>query len=524
MDRRRFISNYMPAGLMVPSFVSGVGFRAYASGHQLLDNYLLPAGDNDRVLVVIQLNGGNDGLNTVIPLDKFGQYYNARKNVFIAQEKALRLDRYAQVGLHPAMTGMQQLFNEGKMHIVQSVGYPRPNFSHFRATDIWMSASESNQVLNTGWLGRFLDELYPGFPSNYPNNAMPDPLAIQIGSVTSLTLQGPAQPMGMSISNPSSFYSFVNNQSDPAPNSYAGKELTFIRETYRQTQRYGDVIKTANAKVTSQMPYPTGNTLADQLKIVARLIKGGLKTKIYLVSYGGFDTHANQVNTGDTSGGNHARLLGNVSNAIKAFQDDLRFLSIDKRVGGMTYSEFGRRIKSNASNGTDHGAAAPLFVFGEMVQSGVSGNNPDIPLNATVSDNVPYQYDFRSVYASILSNWLCVDAGMLNSVMLKQFQNLPLTKTGTCSVLTPVGEPDQLVVPYPNPFYNTLKIQFKTAGGHTLIQVLDGSGRLVKILIDQVMDPGTFETQYSGQHLPAGVYYIRLQNEIVQQVKTVIKV
>jgi hypothetical protein len=254
------------------------------------------------------------------------------------------------------------------------------------------------------------------------------------------------------------------------------------------------------------------------------LIKGGLKTKIYLVSYGGFDTHANQVNTGDTSGGNHARLLGNVSNAIKAFQDDLRFLSIDKRVVGMTYSEFGRRIKSNASNGTDHGAAAPLFVFGEMVQSGVSGNNPDIPLNATVSDNVPYQYDFRSVYASILSNWLCVDAGMLNSVMLKQFQNLPLTKTGTCSVLTPVGEPDQLVVPYPNPFYNTLKIQFKTAGGHTLIQVLDGSGRLVKILIDQVMDPGTFETQYSGQHLPAGVYYIRLQNEIVQQVKTVIKV
>jgi hypothetical protein len=133
MDRRRFISNYIPAGLMVPSFVSGVGFRAYASGHQLLDNYLLPAGDNDRVLVVIQLNGGNDGLNTVIPLDKFGQYYNARKNVFIAQEKALRLDRYAQVGLHPAMTGMQQLFNEGKMHIVQSVGYPRPNFSPLKA-------------------------------------------------------------------------------------------------------------------------------------------------------------------------------------------------------------------------------------------------------------------------------------------------------------------------------------------------------------------------------------------------------
>jgi uncharacterized protein (DUF1501 family) len=456
-------------------------------------------------------------------LDQFGKYVNARKNIYIDEQKVLKLNGVSNVGLHPAMTGMRDLFNDGKLHIVQSVGYPQPNFSHFRATDIWMSASNSNQVLNTGWLGRFLDEIYPGFPSGYPNTNMPDPLAIQIGSVTSLTLQGPAQPMGMSISNPSTFYSFVNNQIDAAPNTYAGKELTFVREMSRQTQKFGDVIKAANAKVTTQNPYPTSNALADQLKIVARLIKGGLKTKIYMVNFGGFDTHANQITTGDTSTGAHARLLGSVSDAIKAFMDDLKFLGVEERVVGMTFSEFGRRILSNASFGTDHGAAAPLFVFGAMVQGGVSGSTPLIPANATVGDNVPYQYDFRSVYASILANWLCVNATTLNNVMLRNFQDLPLTKVGTCSVLNPVGNPDQLVVAYPNPFHKNVNIQFKTAGGHTLVQVLDGAGRLVKILVDREFSAGTFSINYDGEHLPAGIYYIRLQNQVLQQVKSIVK-
>lgn len=509
---------------MVPSFVQGLGFRAYDKGHTFLNQLLLPPGDNDRVFVVVQLNGGNDGLNTVIPLDNFSRYANARKNIFIDQTKVLKLKGYDHVGLHPAMTGMQQLFNDGKLHIIQAVGYPQPNFSHFRATDIWMTASDSKQVLNSGWIGRFLDELYPGFPSGYPNATMPDPLAIQIGSVTSLTLQGPIQPMGVSISNPASFYSLVNNVQDPVPNTLAGAELTYIREMSRQTQKFGDVIKTANAKVTSQGVYPTGNSLADQLKIVARLIKGGLKTKIYMVNFGGFDTHSNQVTTGDTASGTHARLLGNVSNAIKAFMDDLRQLGVEDRVVGMTFSEFGRRILSNGSSGTDHGAAAPLFVFGAKVEGGISGNNPTIPATATVGDNIPYQYDFRSVYASILSNWLCVDAGMLNTVMLKNFQNMPLTKVGTCSILNPVGNADQLIVAYPNPFYANVGIQFKTMGGHTLIQVLDGAGRLVRILVDREFEQGTYKVDFDGEHLPAGIYYVRLQNQVIQQVKSIVKI
>jgi uncharacterized protein (DUF1501 family) len=501
-----------------------MGFRAYDKGHTFLNNLLLPPGDNDRVFVIVQLNGGNDGLNTVIPVDNFSRYVNARKNIFIDQSKVLKLNGYDTVGLHPAMTGMQQLFNDGKLHIVQAVGYPQPNFSHFRATDIWMTASDSKQVLNSGWMGRFLDELYPGFPAGYPNTTMPDPLAVQIGSVTSLTLQGPMQPMGVSISNPASFYSLVNNQQDPVPNTLAGNELTYIREMSRQTQKFGEVIKNANSKVTSQGVYPTGNSLADQLKIVARLIKGGLKTKIYMVNYGGFDTHSGQVTTGDTSTGTHARLLGNVSAAIKAFMDDIRLLGVEDRVVGMTFSEFGRRILSNGSSGTDHGAAAPLFVFGAKVEGGISGNNPTIPSTATVGDNIPYQYDFRSVYASILSNWLCVDSGMLNTVMLKNFQDLPLTKVGTCSVLNPVGSAEQLIVAYPNPFHKSVGIQFKTMGGHTLLQVLDGAGRLVRILTDRDYNPGTYKVDFDGEHLPAGIYYVRLQNQVIQQVKSVVKI
>lgn len=524
MKRRRFIKNIAPAGIMVPSFVQGMGFKAFESGHTFLNQLLLPTGDNDRVLVIVQMNGGNDGLNTVIPLDNFSKYVNARKNIFIEETKVLKLNGENRVGFHPSMVGLQQLFNEGKLHVVQSVGYPEPNFSHFRATDIWMSASDSKQVLNSGWLGRFLDESYPGFPSGYPNVNMPDPLAIQIGSVASLVLQGPLQPMGMSISNPASFYNLVNNVEDAAPSTLAGIELSYIRETARQTQQFSQVIKSANAKVIAQNPYPTGNTLADQLKIVARLIKGGLKTKIYMVNYGGFDTHANQVESGNNSSGTHARLLGNVSAAIKAFMDDLVYLGIGDRVLGMTFSEFGRRILSNASRGTDHGAAAPLFVFGNKVQGGISGSNPIIPTNVGVGDNVPFQYDFRSVYASILSNWLCVEDALLNTVLLKNFQQLPLTKLGTCSLHQPVGNPDNLLVIYPNPFHQTVAIQFKTIGGHTLVQVLDGAGRLVRILYDRETPEGTYKVEFNGEYLPRGIYYVRLQNQLIQQVKSILKV
>jgi len=261
------------------------------------------------------------------------------------------------------------------------------------------------------------------------------------------------------------------------------------------------------------------------LKIVARLVKGGLKTRVYMVSIGGFDTHSVQVNQSDTTTGFHAVLLQKVSDAIKAFMDDLKFLGVQRRVLGMTFSEFGRRIKSNSSLGTDHGAAAPLILFGEYVNPGVVGSNPTIPSNATVNDNIPMQYDFRSVYSSILEKWFCVDNTTLQTVMLKNFQSLPIVKTNSCNSTLPDLTDKLLIKNYPNPFVNATTLTFLTQGGHTSVMIIDTLGRVIQTLVDQeYSSPGQYSVTFHTEKLAAGVYYARLQNGAVQQVKAMLKV
>lgn len=527
MKRRDFFRQTLPAAVTIPSLLNGFSVKAFTGASPLVQALAGATTETDKVLVLIQLNGGNDGLNMVIPIEYYGQYTNARTNIAIPLNRVLPLTGNNLTGLHPSMTGLQGLYNEGKMSIVQSVGYPSPNFSHFRATDIWMSASDSDQVLVNGWAGRYLNVEYPNFPNGYPNAQMPDPLAIQIGSLTSLTFQGPSVSMGMSISDPSSFYNFINGVEDPVPDTPWGKELKYVRLVARQTQAYSTVIRNAAAKVPVQGSYPANNDLAAQLKIVSMLVKGGLKTRIYMVSTGGFDTHANQVNTTDTTTGLHATLMQRVSDAIKAFMDDLKGLGVDDRVIGMTFSEFGRRIKSNSSFGTDHGAAAPLFVFGKHAKSGVVGSNPVIPTNVSVNDNIPFQYDFRSVYASILKQWFCVNATDLQTIMLKNFQEIPLCTNSACGTtgLEDVvrGAGEELIVNYPNPFVESTAITFRTKGGHTLIQVMDPLGRVIRTLTDRDYLPGTYTLSFDSMGLPLGVYYARLQNGALQQVRAMLK-
>ncbi len=521
MKRRDFLRKSVPAGVVLPSIVSGFSFRAFGADSDIMRSMLLPVTETDHVFVIIQLNGGNDGLNMVVPIENFNAYANARPNIYIPENKLLALN--GKAGLHPSMIGLKSMYDNGQLKVVQSVGYPQPSYSHFRATDIWMSASDSNQVVNSGWAGRYLNYEYPNFPNGYPNATMTDPLAIQIGSATSFTLQGPAVSMGMSISNTSNFYNLINGIEDPAPNTPAGKELTFIRTIAEQTQQYATVIKAAATQTVQQVSYPIKNSLGDQLKIVARLIRGGLKTRIYMVNYGGFDTHSAQVDSSDKTKGNHATLLMNVSDAIKAFQDDLKFLGIQDRVVGMTFSEFGRRIKSNGSDGTDHGSAAPLFVFGKNVIGGVLGDTPVLPANATVNDNLPFQYDFRSVYSTILANWLCVNDLDLQQIMLKNFQILPLVNPGGCKKAVNLSG-DQLISNYPNPFVSSTVITFQTGGGHTLVQVMDTTGRVMANLTDKEYTAGTYTVVFNGENLPSGVYYARLQNLSSQQVRPMMKV
>lgn len=528
MKRRKFISALGQAAI-VPAVLNGFSIKAYSASPLL--QALAAASNEDHVLVLIQMSGGNDGLNTVLPLDQYSNLAAARSNILIPDTQALKLNGYAATGLHPVMTGMQRLFNNGQLGIVQGASYPSPNFSHFRATDIWLTASDADKTLTSGWTGRYLDYEYPNYPAGYPNATMPDPLALQIGNSTSLALQGPAANMGMTITDPSNFYNLIQGVTDPAPNSNYGHELTYIRQVAQQANAYSTVIKNAAANVTSQSSsYPTAgaNSLADQLKIVARLIAGGLKTKIYLVNIGSFDTHSGQVDTNSMITGSHADLLGKLSVAITAFMDDLAYLSVADRVVGMTFSEFGRRIISNNSLGTDHGVGAPMFLFGNKVQNGILGSNPTIPSNAGVNDNVAMQYDFRSVYASVLNEWLCVPQADLDQIMLQNFQLLPLIESNAC-LSTNIHELNKaaglnLVSCYPNPFNSRTKIAFTTNGGHTLLQVFNAEGQLIKTLANGDYTAGTYHMDYENEGHVAGLYYLRLQNEAVQQVKNMIVV
>ncbi|HYC39445.1 MAG TPA: DUF1501 domain-containing protein [Chitinophagaceae bacterium] len=532
MKRREFLQKSIPAATLLPGLINGYSVRAFGMESPLVQALLQSTTDTDHVLVIVQLAGGNDGLNTVIPISNYSAYVNARTNVAIPQGNILSLTGVNYAGLHPAMTGMQRIYNDGMMKVIQSVGYPQPNFSHFRATDIWMSASNSNQEVPTGWAGRYLGYEYPNFPIGYPNGSMPDPLAIQIGSTASLTFQGPVVNMGMSITNPTSFYNLISGTTDPVPNTPAGKELQFIRLVVQQTQKYATVIRGAANSVTQQSPYPANNSLADQLRIVARLIRGGLRTRIYMVSFGGFDTHSVQVNAADHTTGVHATLLQRVSDAIRAFQDDLRFLQVENRVIGMTFSEFGRRIRSNSSTGTDHGAAAPMFIFGSQVDGGILGDNPTIPANATVNDNIPMQYDFRSIYGTILEKWFCLDKSIVSSLyppnINTQLQTLPIIRsTATCTQSPPPPTPttDKLIWNYPQPFTASTTIHFRTQGGHTLIQIIDSLGRVIATLLEKDYAGATTDSVYfPAEVLPTGVYYARLQNGTTQKVWPMLKV
>lgn len=528
MKRRNFLKS-------IPVAIGGMTVHAYGAS-PFLSALTTGLTETDHILVIVQLNGGNDGLNTVIPLDQYSALSKLRSNILIDESKVLTLSGTGgKTGLNPAMTRFAELWEDGMLSIIQGVGYPNFNFSHFRATDIMVTASDSNVILDSGWGGRYLNYEYPNYPVGYPNATVPHPLAVRVGGNTELGLQHMGVNMGISINNTNDALDLTGNVfKDPANgNIAAGKELLYIREVQRQTDEYGDVVQAAGtAGKNLSTLYPTGTepgaSLANALKIVARLIDGGLKTRIYWVSTGGFDTHSAQVSATDTSTGTHATLLKGVSDAIYAFMDDVKLAGHDDRVAGMTFSEFGRRIVSNASEGTDHGAAQPMFVFGKKIIPGMIGENPTIDPNSSVNTNLPMQYDFRSVYASILRDWFCIPDPDLETIMLQNFQPLSILDPSGCKTTfthqldNNAGE--NLIYAYPNPFTESTSIKFESKGGHTLVQVFTGEGVLLQTLIDDYMNAGLYEKSCDLGYLPAGIYYIRLQNNTIQQVKTIMKV
>lgn len=480
MKRRDFLKAASPV-LTLPLVLGGLPVRVLGRT-PVFDRLWQILSTTDRILVLIQLDGGNDGINTVVPLDQLNTYYQVRPHVALPENKLLHITDTA--ALHPAMSAIERMYREGMVTIVQGVAYPNTNLSHFRSTDIWMTASDYNQYLTTGWIGRYLDGLYPNYPTGYPNTNAPDPPALQIGAVMALAFQGPLASMGLALQDPQTFYDIVNGTrtsiSSGIPNTRPGHELEYLRQVELSSQQYSASIKTAADKAQNKATYPSNNSLADQLKIVARLITGGLQTRVYLVSIRGFDTHAAQVDPTDSTAGTHATLLQQLSEAVAAFFDDLRQLGAQDRVVAMTFSEFGRRVASNASDGTDHGTAAPMFVFGTQVIPGFRGTNPSLT-ELDSNGNLLMQYDFRQVYSSILTQWFGVDQATLHQVMLRDFPTIPIIRTSTTSVS---DEPPQLRAgellcnPVPAVPGGVLQLRFSLSEAASVVVVLhDSIGR-----------------------------------------------
>ena len=509
MKRRNFLRSAGATAALTPFVYNGFSINP-VTNNSVFSQIAAAATINDRVMVFIELAGGNDGINTLIPLDQYSKLANHRSNLLIPENNVLNLDGTFATGLHPSMTDMQQMYNDGLMSIVQNVGYPQQDYSHFRSMDIWMTGSDTNEYLGTGWLGRTLEGEHPGFPQGYPNADFPDPLAIQIGSITPIAFMGTSFPMGMAISSADEFYDFVNDIVEPAPAGNYGDELEYIRLVMNQSQQYYDSIKGAAENSNNLSNKYTNSYLCDQLRIVARLIGGGLQTPVYIVSIGGFDTHSEQVDQNNSTMGGHAALLKELSEAVCAFQDDLQLMGVDDKVCGMTFSEFGRTIGENGSIGTDHGAAAPLMVFGKNVNPGIIGANPNIPAVIQDSQDLPMIHDFRQVYASVLQDWFGIEDWQ--AILNDNFDILPIFKgaTPTDEVVGEGSDPYK-VSNYPNPVSNTTTIAFTSPGGHVVINLMDAQGRFMLKIAEGQYPVGFHRVVFDRSSLNSGTYFYQVK-------------
>ena len=514
MKRRQFIKNVALTSASLPFVSNGFGMQALS---QKLFNF--STGAEDRVLVMIRLNGGNDGLNTVIPLDQYANLMMHRSEIIIPQNQILSVT--PEVGFHPQMQGMKGLFDQGKLSVVQNVGYPEQNRSHFRSMDIWTSGSlDVNET--RGWLGRYFDSYNPNYPSGYPNVTYPDPFAISMGSEVTATCQGIAANFSHAVSNPNNAVNlyqggFVND------GSYYGEHVEFVGTIIEQTNSFGQVIHAAaQAGSSLSAMYDPSNNLATQLKYVAQMISGGLKTKVYVLSLGGFDTHDNQADATNLLAGTHRGLLKTVSDAIAAFQDDLQLLGLEQRVVGMTFSEFGRQIESNASLGTDHGDAAPLFLFGTCIQSGIIGPNPTIASSLPDQAGIAMQIDFRDVYASILRDWFQVPTNEVQQLFAHQVQFYSLA--GTCNVsLEEQALANGSMLVYPNPTPSSVHLKVNLEEGRTMGELRDANGATVKMYFDQNFSSGVHTIFCDMDGLASGTYFLVIRNNEKTLLEKVVK-
>jgi len=544
MKRRQFIK--------LSSTASAIGLMPFQVNASLkLMNSFFNCDVSNRKLVLVELAGGNDGLNTVIPISAFTDYQTLRPNIHIPSSLYLPLNQIdtsltgtnQDIALHPALTGFQNLYAADQLRIIQSVGYPSQNKSHFASKDIYATGNDGsnwNNGSDSGWIGRYMEQAYADLiPANYP-------LGIQIGSQnTNLGFHGIVEHgLALNINGQDSenFYSVLSGLGgtppENIPNSHYGEELQNIINVDALSNQYSEIISNSfNAGSNSTTTtYPDTN-LADQLKTVARLMRGGIQSKIFMVKLGGFDTHNNQNQASGDILGDHYELMSELSEAIEAFMSDLNSDSLADDVLGITFSEFGRKAQENGSLGTDHGEVAPVFAFGKPVKSGVSGVNVD--LSEAVSSNnfqiQSVQYDYRQTFATIMQDFLgsndaVVDAAFVGNMNSESFTDYKIPDLVKSEFLVPescydgsLSTPNQTLAEwsvYPNPFKTDFFVKSENQHLKTSYELRNYLGQRV-LSGDLEFVNGNAKIQTNN--LQNGLYILTLKNNIESHVQKLIK-
>ncbi len=478
------------------------------------------AEQNDNILVIIQMFGGNDGLNTIIPADDDRYYSTYRPKLGILKSNLLKLKD--TTFMNPALNaglnnGLYGLYGEGKLAVVQGIGYPNNSLSHFRSTDIWLNATmpiNDSETLRTGWIGRFSEKIN--------GDTLPEhPACMNIGNSSSLLFQGLKGDTSIAVQNPDDFYNqgrdILSGDSILSDNTAYASERNYLLDVSVQTNKYSTVVKQAFYAGKNSVTFES-DTLSNELKLVSRLISGGLKTKVYLVSIDGFDTHANQGN----DSGKHATLLKSISTSVASFMADLKAQKVSDKVVGMTVSEFGRRPQENASNGTDHGAASVMFMFGDAVNGKTYGKNLSFD-NLNSNKDFAYQFDYRRIYDEIMTKWFKTDASITKEILAGRFDIVENGIFSAKQILANQSEPIiSLTTVYPNP----------TADGFVNLKISIEKPSEISIQVSDIQGIN-FQQDYPSR-LSAGVYTLPLRmgdssgiyfiNVVTNESKEVLKV
>jgi uncharacterized protein (DUF1501 family) len=525
--RRRDFLKALPIGTIataIPFAFSGVKAKAVLNS-PLLSALTNASQPTNKVLVIIFMEGGNDGLNTLIPFED-AEYDRLRKNtgfVTSAEKKSLTFKIRNDLAFNPSFNALEPLWKEGKMAVVQNIGITNADLSHFRATDIWNSASDTDLLIPTGWIGRYLDENYPEYPSTLPR----DPVAISMGDLQSSLFQAHGRKMDIMVRDPRTFSVSGELFNDPLPNTAGGNELRFVKELIEVSNSYAKRFQTVFPEfAVSKVQYPD-NELARNLQRIAWCVAAGMQTRIYFTYLRGFDTHASQFSKDPTVNG-QGQLLQYVADSVLAFQRDLEALGIADNVLTMTYSEFGRRVFENGDwvSGTDHGTAAPHFLFGTNVNGELYGHHPDI-IHLDKNGDPFIEFEFRQLYAAVLGDWFGVDEQLRTSLLSPGREHDPfditfpvngipvkdsLVKNSARKGYITKEDLFELFPIVPNPFQNETKLCFRLFDRqNVLLDLFDERGIHLRTILSTSLGVGIHQVIISGKDLAAGVYYFKLQ-------------